>query len=261
MKNLRQILFAMLVLTLIASCNKDEDASNDDLSIESTTINAKWIVTGSSDYESFEFNESGNYIVVKNTSTKSTNDPTIFFGTYEVVNETTLVLSDFGTLTLSSISENTNSITIQLVSNTDNEISVDASKQEEIESSTNTDLLCQTWEAVSLDGISLSNFYVLFSTAGTYFLYSEVDGEQSMDLGTWAWCNTDENKLTFTLDYVLDCDGIEIIYDLQLTSDSFVGIDMENGAAMELIMKPAISTKSASLVNPKTGVKIFGAEQ
>ncbi|MDG1039008.1 MAG: hypothetical protein P8P15_08330 [Polaribacter sp.] len=260
MKNLKQILVAIFVLTLISACEKDENDPKNEI-LEKATISAKWTVNNSSDYESFEFNESGNYIVVKKPSTKSTNDQVVFFGTYEITDDKTIVLSNFGTLTITEIDENSISFSILLVSNPDSQVSIKASKAEELESSTNTDLLCQSWELVSFGGETMSDFYVLFSSAGTYLVNAEVDGEEITGLGTWTWCNTDENKLAFTIDNTLDCDGIEIIKDIKLTSESFSGIDMENGEPMEMIMQPASSTKSARLKSQKNGVMIFGIEK
>ena len=104
MKNLKQILIAILVLTSIISCKKDEKEPN--ATLEKETISAKWVVGGSSGYKSFEFNKSGNYIVVKSTTIKSTNDEIVLFGTYEIIDNTTIELSDFGTLKISEINEN-----------------------------------------------------------------------------------------------------------------------------------------------------------
>jgi hypothetical protein len=99
MKNLKQIFAAIVVLILIASCDKDKNEPKETL--DKAANSAKWIVSNSSEYKSFEFNESGNYIVVVNTATKSTNDQIIRFGTYEIIDNKTIVLSDFGTLTIS----------------------------------------------------------------------------------------------------------------------------------------------------------------
>lgn len=259
MKKLELILVAFFALTLISSCKKEKNDPKDTL--EKTTVSSKWIVSNSSDYDSFEFNESGHYVVVENTTTKSTNDQIILFGTYEIIDNKTIVLSDFGTLTISDIDETSISFSIKLISNPENEIIINASKHEEMESSTNTDLLCQTWELVSFNGVAVPNVYILYSSAGTYLLNAEVEGEQISVVGTWTWCNTDESKLAFAIESVLDCEGINIMRDIQLKSDSFVGIDMENGTPMVVIMKPASSTKSTRLVNQKTGTKIFGIEK
>lgn len=265
MKNIKQILAAVFLLAFIVACEKDnnEPKNDNDLTetLEITTISAKWNVSNSNDYESFEFNESGNYIVVKKTATKSTNDQVVLFGTYEITDDKTIVLSDFGTLTISEINESSISFSIRLTSNPDSEIIINASKEEEIESSANTDLLCQSWELVSFGGAAMSDFYVLFSSAGTYLVNLKVEGVEITGLGIWTWCNTDENKLAFTIDNTLDCDGLEIIKEIQLTSNSFSGIDMENAEPMEMIMKPVTTTKSARIANQKSDISILGVEK
>lgn len=68
MKTLKKLLFGLLTLTLIISaCKKDSDGV---LTLDMETISAKWLVSGTSDYSSFEFNKSGNYLVIlyENTS-------------------------------------------------------------------------------------------------------------------------------------------------------------------------------------------------
>ena len=252
MKRLNQILIIAFLILGFISCNKD-DGNNEEI-INQEAISAKWIVSGTSDYESFEFNTSGNYIVVEKTTTKSTNNQIVLFGTYEIINNT-IVLSDLGTIKVSNIGEDEINFTITLNGNPKDELLIHATKQDIISNSTKTKLLCRTWEVVTLGGIDIGYFVVLFSDAGTYFLEtSDWNG-----YGTWTWCDSEESKIAFTIDNELNCDGIEIIKDLKLTSDSFIGIDTENGVPQELILQPVPSTKSAQLINEKIGQKIFGA--
>lgn len=248
MKRLNQILIIVFLTLGFISCNKDDDGNNEEI-IKQEAISAKWTVSGTSDYESFEFNKSGNYIVVKNLTTKSTNNQIVLFGTYEIINNT-IVLSDFGTIKVSNIGEDAISFTITLNSNPKGELSIQATKQDIISNSTKTKLLCRTWEVVTLGGIDIGYVVVLFSDAGTYFLEtSDWNG-----YGTWTWCDTEESKIAFTLDDVLDCSGIDIIKDIELTADSFTGIDTENnGVPLEMILQPVSSTKSAHLTNTNVG--------
>jgi len=258
MKRLKQILVTLTAVAFMASCNKEEMAPENDINVEKSTISAKWIVDSSGDYKSFEFNESGNYIVTENTSTGSTNDQAVLFGTYEIVEGNSIVLSDFGTLEISEINDNSISFSVQLMSNPDSEIIINALKQEESESSTTTDLLCQTWQVVSLGGEPMSNVSILFSNAGTYLVTAEVQGEQITGSGTWIWCNADENKLAFAVENELDCDGLDIIKDIKLTSDSFIGIDMESGEPEEIIMKAASSTTAGRSEGQQIEIKNLG---
>jgi hypothetical protein len=128
MKNLNKIIIAFIVLVSIFACNKDEQ--KDLLSKE--TISAKWVVNGTSEYKSFEFNKSGNYIIEKSATTKSTNDVIVLTGTYNIIDKSTIVLSDFGTLIISEINDNSISFSIKPTSNPENAIDIIATKQEEV---------------------------------------------------------------------------------------------------------------------------------
>ncbi|RLD55754.1 MAG: hypothetical protein DRJ01_16205 [Bacteroidetes bacterium] len=255
MKFTKQLIVAILFITSFISCEKNEDDLN--ISLNEETISAKWIVEGSSDYESFEYNESGNYIIVKNTTVKSTKSQIVLFGTYQIIDNKTIVLSDFGTMSISNIEENLIGFLINLDSNPANEITVNAVKQDEIANSTKTKLLCRTWELVSFGETDIGDFIILFSDAGTYFVEGGSESGEGT-LGTWKWCNPEETKLAFTVDNFLDCDGLEIIEEIQLTSDSFTGIDMENGEPEVMVMKPVSSVKLTRVTKPEIDKGILG---
>ena len=155
-------------------------------------------------YESFEFNESGNYIVVTNTTTKSTNSQVIIYGTYEIIDYSTIVMSDFGTIKLTMVDENSISFSIQMASNPEANISINATKQEEMEASTNTDLLCKTWKMVEVDGEvvvegSPYDFSVLMSKAGTYFSFQRTsEQENSGEIANWKWKDDTETEFLYS---------------------------------------------------------------
>ncbi len=219
-------------------------------------INAKWNVNGTSMFTSFEFNLSGNYIVVADASGKSANEEFVAFGVYEIIGSNTIVLSDLGTITVNEINDENINFSIELLSNPNPEI-IDAYKEAEIEETTNTDLLCQTWELISFGGFFIPDYYVLFSKAGTYL----VNYEGTTSLGTWTWCNEQQDKVAFTIGGTLDCEGINIVKEIQLTTESFVGIDLENeGVPMEMIMEPVSFSKSAPSNHQKIGKRIFGTD-
>lgn len=198
---MKQILVAILVLISIFSCKKDENKPKDTLSKE--TISAKWTVDGISVFESFEFNKSGNYIIVKYTKTKSTNNQIVLFGTYVIIDDKTIVLSDFGKIMISKIGDNSINFSILLDSNPNNEISIIATKQEEMQNSTKTELLCRTWEMVTVNGDDVTGtdneFTVLFSAAGTYFVtFANPEDENDGGLAQWKWKDETETKLLYS---------------------------------------------------------------
>lgn len=91
-------------------------------------ISAKWNVSGQSDYTSFEFNKSGNYIVVAKPLNRAAQER-YYFGAY-TIGEGVVTMSGFGKLTVTGISGNDISFTLEL-DNDLNVVSVTASKQAE----------------------------------------------------------------------------------------------------------------------------------
>lgn len=248
MRNLRQILLSILVLTFIAACDKDENDPKETL--EKATISAKWNVDNLSEYASFEFNESGNYIVLKNTTTKSANDQIILFGTYEIIDNKTIVMSDFGTLAILEVNENSMSFNIQLTSDPDNEIIINASKQTEMENTTKTNLLCRTWKMVSVNGEDVVGteyeLSILLSKAGTYFVeYANTEYEDDGFLAYWKWSDDSETKFLYANDSPPVWDEDYIVEVVELTSNSLKILERFDEDYEELYeLVPVINTKS-----------------
>lgn len=250
MSKFKQILVAIFALIFIVACNKDDNDPKEDL--EKATISAKWIVSNSSDYESFEFNESGNYIVVKNTTTKSTNDQIILFGTYEIIDNKTIVLSDFGTLAIFKIDESSLSFSIKLTSNPNDEITINAAKKAEMEGTTKTNLLCRTWEMVTVNGESVVGtdveVTVLFSKAGTYFVsYANFGDENIGGLAQWKWKDEVETQLLYSWDEVPVWEDEVYVEIPELTSTKLKIIEDED----IYILQPVFTTKSAIVTSSK----------
>jgi len=258
MRNSKQILLAIFLLASVVSCNKDENTPI--VALEKATISAKWIVGNVSDYVSFEFNESGNYIVVENTTTSLTNGHTIIFGNYEIVNNNTVVLSDFGTLTVSGINKNSISFSIQLTGNPDNEININASKQQEMASSERTDLLCKTWELVTVNGGSVVgtayNLTVLFSKAGTYLVVYKDPKDGIDDLAQWKWKDEAETQLLYSREEVPVWDEADFVVIDEITSNTLKIV--EEGYTYTL--HPLSDTKS-SFAKISTEIPIKLAEK
>jgi hypothetical protein len=252
MKNLKQLLVAIFVLTLITSCDKDKNEPTE--ALEKATISAKWIVNNSNEYKSFEFNESRNYIIVKDTTTKSTNDQIIFFGTYEIIDSKTIVLSDFGTLTISEVNDNSINFSIQLTNNPNNEIIINASKQKEMDSSANTKLLCRTWKMVTINDTSVvgtdMELTALFSAAGTYFISYTKPDENSGGLAQWKWKNEAETQLLYSWDEVPIWDESDYVEISELTAKTLKVIEDGN----TYVLQPTSNTKSAII---KTSKNLF----
>lgn len=252
MKTLKQILVTIFVLTLITACDKDENDPKENEPkgiLDKATISAKWNVNNFNDYYSFEFNESGNYIVVKNTTTESTNDQIILFGTYKIIDSKTIVLSDFGTLILSKIDENSISFSIKLTSNSNSEIIISASKQEEMGSSTKTDLLSRTWEVISINGEIVAGtedeIIVMFSKAGTYLVWADDGG----GLAQWKWKNEAETQFLYSWDEVPVWEGEDYVEIIELTNSTLkIFEESKDQNESELyVLKPIVNNRSARI--------------
>lgn len=222
------ILSVAIVMTIAVSCGKDEESPQPGLF---DTINGKWEVNGSSEFESFEFNQSGNYIVVVPAGGAG---PTVQFGTYEVINNTTVELSNFGTISEAQVGTNSIDFKLEVVSNPGSKVTLNASKKAEMASSSKTALLCRTWKLVSVDGVSVvgtpDELTVLFSKAGTYFVSTNAT-----DVAEWKWKTSAEVAFFYTWSGTfVDEDYVDII---ELTA-STLKID-EDGT--EFVLTPVIN--------------------
>jgi len=216
MKKAKILLVMLFTAFFFVSCSKDNDNSNTDTILNTETISAKWNVSGSSEYASFEFNKSGNYIIIRNGMTRSTEEPTILFGTYQIV-DNIITMSDFGRLTVSDVTQNSFSAKLVLNDKPNNEVDISATKQKEMEKSAKTDLLCKTWELLTLNGESVKGteyeLTVLFSAAGTYFVERKDDGG---GLSEWKWKDSNENNILYSWDnweYFGEVSIIELVND------------------------------------------------
>lgn len=250
MKNFKQLLLVFLVLTNLISCKKDDDSSND----TQETISAKWVVDEAADYKSFEFNKSGDYIIVKGDGLKSATSQSIISGTYVIIDSETIKLSDFGTIHITSIDDSNISFSLTLEDDETTSISVNATKQEEISNSAKTELLCRTWEMVSINGeTAIGTDYeitILFSQAGTYFVtVLNTDSENEGGLAQWKWKDNNENEFnytwsgTFSDEYYVKIVKLTSSY-LELYGSATIGTETRE---ITYILKPATIEKSAVL--------------
>ncbi|RXQ96268.1 hypothetical protein EO244_05395 [Ancylomarina salipaludis] len=201
MKIFKQTLLILLAFISLVACDKNDGDSTNEIEIKAS-INAKWVVEGTSEFKSFEFNESGNYIVVMDNTVKSTAGPSILFGTYEYDNNQTVILSDFGTLKLSDLGAENMTFIVELADGTVSDIILKASKKEEMESSEKTDLLCRSWNLISVNGASVEGteeeLTVLFSKGGTYFVeFVNPAAEAEGGLSEWNWSTSNQTNIDY----------------------------------------------------------------
>ncbi len=215
MKYLKQILVFLLFVPVLFSCEQDANTESDDnpdeqSEITKETISAKWLVKGNNSvYESFEFDLNGNYIVVENTSYKSTNDINVHVGSYEILYglEMAIELQDFGILEDVIFGSNTGSFSVTTDADPDNKVSVDVEKDEVMEESVNTELLSNSWLFAratwytaadgTTDEVDIPVGYravVAITYYGTYTGFESYNGEEERTYGNWMWADDSESS-------------------------------------------------------------------
>ncbi len=190
------------------ACSDDEKGNgngNGNGNTGNSSLAGKWEVEENDlGIVSVEFDGRNNYVVVATNEwlniSMNRHRPTSraeveieyipLFGTYTVEGDK-VILSGFGTITISSIADGVIEFTLE-VDGEDEAVSLSGEKQQEMASSSKTDMLCRTWKLVSMnppvveegeDGDSKPEF-VYFSKAGTY-LVSFENGESM--LSNWKW--------------------------------------------------------------------------
>ncbi len=261
MKNLKQILVLILILTTIFSCKKKE---NEQSTLSKETLSAKWIVDDASVFASFEFNKSGNYIVVVNSAAKSGKGQIVLFGTYEIIDSKTIILSDLGTISITEIGKNSIRFSIVLDSSPGDEIIITATKSDEIPNSARTALLCRTWDLISVNGVSVAGtdmeLTVLFSAAGTYFVsFANPSDLGDGGLAWWTWKDNTQQSFCYSWDGEPTCDGTNEVEIAELTSSEAIIIEDTETYVLQPTSnaKSAVSMTSKALSTPKMVRGVF----
>lgn len=202
MRKITQLLLAVIISTAFISCSKDDVDDKDQEPLKRETISGKWNVDGTSKYKSFEFNESGSFIIVERLSLQMTRsieeNEKVYFGTYEISDNRTILLPGFGEMRVSSVKGNMIIFSLYFTTNPNDEIILKATKQKEMESTNRTKLLCRTWRTVTYNGESVAGtedeFNVVFSNAGTYLL----DDDEGLSIARWQWTNSKEEYIQYS---------------------------------------------------------------
>ncbi|HEY3405148.1 MAG TPA: hypothetical protein VGK59_17310 [Ohtaekwangia sp.] len=243
MRIFQKILAIVLVIASVISCSDDSDGKKSDSALKES-IEGKWIVTSSSgrvssdSYESFEFNLSGNFIIVI--------DGEVIFGIYEVIDDETIELEDYGTFKLVSVDGS--SISFTFTPDSGDEITFTADKAPQVENSSKTKLLCKTWELVELDGEPVAGtdyeLTVLFSDAGTY--YVSITG-----LATWQWKDNDETTICYSWEGDPTCTESNQAIIHELTNNKLVISDLLSDYELKPATNAGRKSKTSGVNFPK----------
>ena len=259
MKNIIKFLAFVILVINFNSCESDD---SDDINFDdgiSSEINlediyGKWIVNNSTIYKSFEFTDKGVCIIVEKSMAKSTaksaDDEKVSLGTYAMDNlglgimlllengERNLILDEIF-LTKESASFN-----VTDADNSNNVVSVQSDRAEEMEESARTELLAKSWLVVSMtitdkEGIPFTfqlgeeNIRIIFSLTyyGTFSSYGSQNGEVETPYGNWMWSDNTETAIKVWANN--EFSGDAPIYTIDsLTESSFVfSLSTEDGRA------------------------------
>ena len=246
MKNLKLLLTFSLILLVITACKKDDKEElppePDPITINKSAVSAKWEVEEDSDYNTFEFNESGTYVVVKTSPDKDIEEDIILFGTYTIDGDQ-MILSNFGRILVKSISDEKMTFSIKLEGESEFGDTLLAYKSEELPTSTNTQLLCRTWRLVTLNGDTVTGtemeFLMVFYQSGTYVV-TWIENEELGGLAEWKWRDTEEDVICYSWDGPPDCTDVATINELNSEI-----LDVSDNVA-HYILVPENNAKSAT---------------
>lgn len=214
------LLTAFFISTSISSCCTDdeistkEEAKKEVVSPKYSEYAAKYVLSSGA-YSSIELTGSGDYIAVKRSVTRATNDENIITGTFTISSDGTVKLSGIGEVTI-----NDNG-TAGVVLNIEGE-DYQASVTKNIDTSDAEDWLYRTWYIVKYSvipakndglrltvntaeqlnkllnqyGYNLPAFETLIITKCGTFLPTYNNG--CIKNGTWKWSNESKKKISFT---------------------------------------------------------------
>ena len=256
MRNLTKSLTLFLFAFLMFSCSNDSNETVSPTLAEKVTQDVKWIDNNpDSKFASFEFNKSGNYIIVENVINRSASEQKTYFGTYKITSDSTIVLSDLGTIKILSATEGTVGLRITLTG-TSTVLVFNGSKTENMQATTKTELLCRTWKFVkqngkTLEGTAYEDGIVLFSKAGTYFTelpYGERGDTEGIS-AFWKWkSETNESQFLYSWDGSFEDNDYFVTIDvLTNTSLKITDVFEDDGKTYIYVWEliPATNTKSS----------------
>jgi hypothetical protein len=208
MKNMYLPLLGMVLLFSFSSCVLEEEIDTNEIDVE--TISARWVVSGSSQpFESFEFFDDNQYMVVMNQPLKSSAQAVQLFGTYEIISSQKIRLSDFGTITFRMVNSKDAVLDVKL--DDDSEVSMEVYKAERISGTDKTKLLCRVWKREPYESSSFLKDYelkILFSHSGTYFIsLKDPDDNRFGTLNFWKWKDAEETTICYSPNTPVDCNG------------------------------------------------------
>ncbi len=254
MKTIRfTAILLVLAMVIAVSCKKDKKETPTPTPSTNTEY-AKWIVTGTNAtyFTSFEFNKSGQAIVITPAD--------IIFKNY-TRSGSTITITDFGTIAITKLDASSFEFTLTTIGKSTQETyTITTTKANQIASTGNTALLCRTWTLVSIDSVPTAgtamDCRVLFSEAGTYlvyYLYYNTSG-----LSSWAWKTGSQDHFCYSWSGTPDCSSNQEVKINTLNANLLDMTDLINGSRYILTPYTAKATWTwGNFVQP-THPSVFG---
>ena len=251
MKTLKLLFSVVLIFAIVLACKKDAEEETPPVdapvTVTKSSVSAKWDVQGDSDFTTFEFNESGTYVVVKSSPDKEITEDIILFGSY-TIDGSLMILENFGTLKVKSLTDVQMTFAIKLLTETDYGDDLVANKSEELPATTNTQLLCRTWKLVTLNGDSVAGtqneLVMVFYSSGTYVVTYVDSDELEGGLAQWKWKDSAEDVMCYSWDGEPDCiDEIAVINQL---TNSVLDI---SDPSYNYVLVPIVNEKSGQITS------------
>ena len=165
-------------LTMFTSCNNDNGVVSPTFETPAyEDVSAKYEVSGSSLYKSFELTASGNYVIVKKTSylsasklffgrmdeaTRATSSGDIIYGKFTKKSDTEFELEGFGSIVIEGGTDNVVSLKITPNGGTTMTLPAQRVEQKEAEENSFTSKICRTWSVASYRYTIVLNGSVFF---------------------------------------------------------------------------------------------------
>lgn len=217
MKKIAQAIVFIIVIISFSYCSKDEETT---IETVKESIDKKWIVENSTEFQSIEFDSNGNYIIIKNsgnTISKNAKKAEDIFvtGTYEILDTDILLLSNFGSMKFDDSDPANVKFSIKYEGSDTYTYELKVTKAAEFTSTLKTDLLCDnTWKFTKKAPIKDTVTLINFSKAGTCFTNFSITSQNAghyIEFGKWEWFDNTETKIVITQikspEWMLDKDG------------------------------------------------------
>ncbi|MCL2602234.1 MAG: hypothetical protein FWD91_05410 [Treponema sp.] len=160
-----------------------------------TPITEKWVIT-EREYQSFEFTQDNNFIVIGRASSRAgSSPPPVYFGNYSTPQVNIIVMDDFGTIRIVRRNNDIIDFYFSPIDEPQVQMRFIAVKEKPLPRTPETDLFTKTWVVINSSEEESVGMIMLFSIHGTY-LISRSDGESFVS--QWRWHNEDHTEFEYS---------------------------------------------------------------